>query len=187
MSNFDFLKSYKRNVARAAEDAQKILYISPEACAGNLRFVASSIAADTANKLRLRPVQDEQGNVSFHSNLIAIQKSRVASKEILAKFFDIKNSGNDGVHDYSCNTEDAKELLKATYDIGGWFMREIKHSNEPIPSFVMPEPSAAEPEVDTERWLSPLWETFLSTRTGKWVTGILAALGFTFVGQIIKG
>jgi Domain of unknown function (DUF4145) len=173
MSNFDFLKSHSRHLAHVAGKAEEHVYSDPSACAGALRYVADVLARETTVKLGLHPAKDEKGHITFHNQLIAIRNARVAPKEIIDCFFDIKNSGNEGVHQYNTTIEDAKALLQSTYEISAWFMREIKHWRNSIPSFVLPEPSSA-------NGADPTWKRFLGTRTGKWTAGILAALGITF-------
>ena len=193
MSNFDFLKTYSRKMARAGEHAEKILYISPEACITVLRTIAESIATDTVQKLNLRPATNDKGDSSFHQNLIAIQASKVAPRMIMDKFFDIKNNGNNSAHGFYGAPEDAKELLQSTYDIAAWFMREIKRSRDPIPPFVIPEPPVDESSVSSTTIPPPsydpkptsAWERLFASRAGKWISGILAALGLTFIIQCV--
>jgi hypothetical protein len=177
MSNFDFLKSYSRKLARAGSDAESILYLTPSMSSAALRYLAEKLAIALVEKRRLRMATGDKDNATFHKYIIAIRDARVAPTEIVNDFFDIKNTGNGGVHEYDVELRDAKELLVVTHRLASWFMLSVIRSREAIPPFVMPEPpiDGAPPSTNI-----PLSLKFLGTPAGRWTAIILGALGITF-------
>lgn len=182
MSNFDFLISYDPHLAELGVKAEEYLYSDPSASATKLRSLCEELARRARKALHLKLPRDENGRVTdtFDSNVNALKTSIPADTS--ADFDQIRHIGNTGSHAQRATVTEAKSALASAYRVAVWFLRKIARSHSPIPPFRMPEPPKGEQpssQPDLSQILTPAKE-FIGKRRGKWIAGILAALGITF-------
>ncbi|HEY1257469.1 MAG TPA: DUF4145 domain-containing protein [Terracidiphilus sp.] len=182
MANFDFLKSYNRNLAKAGKHAEEYIYSNPNACAIELRFIAESIAQTVRKEKGLkfeRKTTREGQDPSFDENLTAIKCAHIATQEIINDFHQNKNVGNKAAHGHSVTIEEALDSFESTHRIAVWYAREYKRSSLPIPGVILPEPGSTE---ETKNSISKL---FLDTPAKRWIAGIFSTFGLLWLWQFI--
>jgi hypothetical protein len=174
MSNFDFLKSYNEEWARAATQAEDLLIRSfPGPCAVSLRTLGEELAKEIVNKLGLRVTRSKKnGSIDFYDRVNAIRSALTNAPQIPDALEKIRNIGNFNAHNFGHCVHTSKESLKQTYEVAAWFMKTVVRSSEPIPKYEAPE---VKPENEV-----PGWKKFLSTRNGKLAVGIAAVIGAIF-------
>jgi hypothetical protein len=185
MSNFDFLKMYDPHLAALGMKAEEYLYSDPSASTTKLRSLCEELAKQVREKLRLPLPRDEKTrreNDSFENVVAAIKKDRRVPYSVGESLDKVRRIGNTGTHDQSATITRAKTAIEKTHQIASWFAKDFLRLPISIPPFRMPEPPKGETpdsQSDLSNILTPAKE-FISSRQGKWITGILAALGITF-------
>jgi hypothetical protein len=119
---------------------------------------------------------------TFASNVKALKRTKRIPEDVIANFDQIRHIGNTGAHEQRATVTEAKSALAAAHRVAAWFLRNIAHSHSQVPPYRVPEPPKGETpdsQPDLSEILTPAKE-FFGTRKGKWITGILAALGITF-------
>ena len=186
MSNFDFLKMYDPHLTALGTKAEEYLYSDPSASATKLRSLCEELAKQVREKLRLplpreeKPPYREKDN--FDNVVFAIKKDRRIPPFVGESLDKIRRIGNTGTHDQSATITQVKAALEKTHQIASWFAKDFLRLSISIPPFRMPDPpkwETPDSPPDLSQILTPAKE-FIGRRQGKWIAGILAALGITF-------
>jgi len=184
MSNFDFLKMYDPHLAARGMKAEEYLYSDPSASTTKLRSLCEELAKQVREKLGLSLPRDWKGReIETFENVVAAIKSDSRVLPFVGEDLDkIRRIGNSGTHEQSATFTQAKAAIEKTHRIASWFVRDFLRLPISVPPFQMPEPPKEEtPESghDLSDVSTPVKE-FFESRKGKWISGILAALGITF-------
>ena len=182
MSNFDFLISYDPHLAELGAKAEEYLYSDPSASATKLRSLCEELARRARKALHLKlPLDPNRRPIdTFDSNVSSIKAAIPADAG--ADLDQIRQIGNTGTHAQRATVSEAKSALAAAHRVAVWFLRDIARSRSTIPPFRMPEPlkeESPDSQPDLSHILTPAKE-FIGKRHGKWIAGVLAALGITF-------
>jgi hypothetical protein len=189
MSNFDFLHAYDAELADHGRFAEKDVYDNPKGCVGGLRIVGEGLTKLIVVEKHLylpsdRNVGSGQGSSNFEMNLKALQNAGILRGTILSDFHQVRMIGNKGSHPgLNVAVQEAKLCLEAAYRIAAWYVRDFKGNRQPIPEFVLPQPSKPVPpdaEVDKRERAKSLLDTPIKRITA----GILSAFGLIWLLEI---
>lgn len=143
-SNFDFLTRYWPDLAQIGGTAECYLYSDPNACIYKLGMFGERVV-DEMFKFDHIPEPED----SRQANKVRILKHEgLIPKNIDDILYALRKTRNNAVHAGLNSLDDAKTLLRMTYNLSLWFMEVYGDWGYIAKDFVMPENQSKQKDYD---------------------------------------
>lgn len=137
--NFAFLEKDWPVLAELGALAESYVYSDPASSCVKCRILAENIAKLVAKVCKL-PITEYN---TFNDILRILKERPIIESKIFNLFYIIKDEGNNSAHEATKRSEDAIEVVNATFEIARWLYRQQKRDIKAGPRvFLTPKPQA---------------------------------------------
>lgn len=133
-SNFDFLKGVNDFTYALACAAENNSPNNPNTTLVKMRMFDEATAKHLELLLDIPPCENQ------HDLLRELGKITFIDDSILSVFHKLRRIGNQAIHEYHNDLDDAQMCLRLGFRLAVWYYRLVtKEYDFPVPTFVMPE------------------------------------------------
>ena len=135
-SNIEFLNRYCPALAQIGAAAENYLYSDPNACIYKLGMFGERLILEI---FAFEHITEPKNDNTHAGRIRLLKKEGLIPKKIDDILYALRKTRNDAVHSGADSVDDAKTLVRLTYNLSVWFMEVYGDWGYIAPDFVMPE------------------------------------------------
>lgn len=135
-SNFEYLKRYWPALAQIGASAESYLYSDPNACLYKLGMFGERLILEI---FAFEHIPEPETDNTHPNRIRLLKQEGLIPKKIDDILFVLRKTRNNAVRSGAYSVDDAKTLLKMTYNLSTWFMEVYGDWGYIAADFVMPE------------------------------------------------
>ncbi len=135
-SNFEFLERYWPALSKIGESAENYVYSDPNTCLYKLGLFAERLILEI---FAIEKIAEPHAENTHANRIRLLNREGLLPTKINEILYVLRKKRNDAVHKGADSVEEAKVLLRITYNLAGWFMVVYGDWRYVASDFVMPK------------------------------------------------